>query len=82
MGHEGHGLQRCGTPLPLAARQSAEALETLEFGAVLELVAGCAVGPLGAERVRGRRPTDELEWIRSELERVSEVAVENSFIVP
>ncbi|MFL5404198.1 MAG: endonuclease MutS2, partial [Gemmatimonadales bacterium] len=63
-----------GTPLPLPARQSAEALDTLEFGMVLELVAGFAVGPLGAERVRGRRPTDELDWIRSELARVSEVA--------
>ncbi len=63
-----------GTPLPLPAEQTADALETIEFGPVLELVAAHAVGPLGAERVRGRRPTDDLAWIRAELARVGEVA--------
>jgi DNA mismatch repair protein MutS2 len=63
-----------GTPLPLPEDQTADALETVEFGLVLELVAAHAVGPLGAARVRGRRPTDDLAWIRSELTRVGEIA--------
>ena len=63
-----------GTPLPLPEDQSADALDTIEFASVLELVAAHAVGPLGAERVRGRRPTADLIWIRAELDRVGEVA--------
>jgi DNA mismatch repair protein MutS2 len=63
-----------GTPLPLPAVQTADALDTIEFGLVLELVAAHAVGPLGAARVRDRRPTDDLGWIRAELARVGEVA--------
>ena len=68
--HEG------GTPLPLPLRAelSADALDTIEFSAVLERVAGHAVGPLGAARVRGRRPTADLPWIRLELARAGEVA--------
>ena len=63
-----------GTPLPLPAEQTADALDTIEFGAVLERVAGHAVGPLGAARVRDRWPTDDVEWIQEELARVGEVA--------
>ena len=63
-----------GTPLPLPASQSTDALETIEFDAVLRLVAAHAVGPLGLARVLNRRPTDELAWIRAELDRVGEVA--------
>src|SRR5215213_10560758 len=63
-----------GTPLPLPETQIADALETIEFQAVLELVAEHAVGPLGAARVRSRRPTQGLNWIRAELDRVGEVA--------
>jgi DNA mismatch repair protein MutS2 len=63
-----------GTPLPLRAEQTSEALETIEFAAVLERVAATAVGPLGAKRVLERRPTDDLDWIREELGRVGEVA--------
>ena len=63
-----------GTPSPLPPGQSADALETIEFGQVVELVAGHAVGPLGAARVRARRPTDDLVWITGELARVGEVA--------
>jgi DNA mismatch repair protein MutS2 len=63
-----------GTPLPLPEDQVADALETIEFDSVLELVAVHAVGPLGAGRVRARRPTDDLGWIRAELDRVGEVA--------
>jgi len=66
--HEG------GTPLPLQPELSADALETIEFNAVLERIAGHAVGPLGAARVRGRLPTTDLPWIRSELARAGEVA--------
>jgi DNA mismatch repair protein MutS2 len=63
-----------GTPLPLPDDQIADALATLEFDAVLELVAQHTVGPLGAGRVLARRPTDDLAWIRGELDRVGEVA--------
>ena len=63
-----------GTPLLLPAEQYADALDTIEFGAVLERIAGHAVGPLGAGRVRSRRPTADVDWIRLELARVGEVA--------
>lgn len=63
-----------GTPLPLPDPATAEALETIELGAVLERVAQGAAGPLGAARVRARRPTDDVAWIRAELTRVDEVA--------
>jgi DNA mismatch repair protein MutS2 len=63
-----------GTPSPLPPEQSADALETIEFDLVVELVAQRAVGPLGAARVRGRRPTDDLAWITGELARAGEVA--------
>ena len=63
-----------GTPLPLPPGQTAEALETIEFGSVLGLVAGHAVGPLGARRVLSRWPTDDIGWIQDELGRVGEVA--------
>ena len=43
-----------GTPLPLPDPGTAEALETIELGAVLDRVAEGAAGPLGAARVRGR----------------------------
>jgi DNA mismatch repair protein MutS2 len=65
---------QAGTPLPLPSERCADALETIEFGPVLELVAARAVGPMGAGRVRGRRPTDDVVWIRDELARVGEVA--------
>ena len=55
------------TPLSLLPAESADALETIEFAAVIELVAGHAVGPLGADRVRARRPSDEAGWIRGDL---------------
>ena len=63
-----------GTPSPLPPEQCAEALETIEFAEVIGLVAGHAVGPLGAARVRGRGPTDDPAWIAGELARVGEVA--------
>ena len=63
-----------GTPSPLPEEQIADALETIEFEAVLDLVAQHAAGPLGTARVRSRRPTQGLDWIRAELDRVGEVA--------
>src|SRR5688572_1482991 len=63
-----------GTPLPLPAEQTADALETIEFGAVLERVAAYTVGPLGAGRLLSRRPSDDLSWIGEELARAGEVA--------
>ena len=63
-----------GTPLPLPSGQVEDALETIEFGAVLERVAVYAVGPLGARRIRSRRPTDNVSWIGEELARAGEVA--------
>ena len=65
---------RGGTPSPLSPDQSADALETIEFDQVVELVAARTVGPLGAARVRARRPTDDLAWIAAELAQVGEVA--------
>lgn len=65
---------QAGTPSPLQGSLTIEALDTIEFGAVLELVAARAAGPLGAERVRQRQPVTGLAAIRRELARVGEVA--------
>ena len=61
-----------GTPLPLPPGDAAGALATLEFAAVLDRVAGHAVGPAGAARVRARVPTADLAWARHELALVGE----------
>jgi DNA mismatch repair protein MutS2 len=65
---------QAGTPSPLPDEASAEALETIELAEVIERIAALAAGPLGAARVRGRRPTEDLAWIREELARVGETA--------
>ena len=65
---------QAGTPSPLPDAASAEALETIELAEVIERIAALAAGPLGAARVRGRRPTDDVAWIREELARVGETA--------
>ena len=65
---------RARAPEPLPEARAAEALETIEFAAVLDVVAGWAAGPLGAARVRARRPTEDVRWIREELARVGEAA--------
>jgi len=62
-----------GTPSPLAGEGSAAALHVLEFDQVLELVAGHAAGALGAERIRGRRPSADRDWIDGELAPVAEL---------
>ena len=63
---------RAAIPLPDAS--VGDALEIIEFAAVLERVAALAAGPLGAVRVRGRLPTGDVEWVRAELALVGEVA--------
>ena len=63
-----------GTPLPLPPAATADALDALEFGSVLDRVAGHAAGELGAAVIRSRRPTDDLAWIGSELTLVDEAA--------
>jgi len=49
-------------------------LETLEFPAALERVAAHAAGPLGAARVRQRRPGADPDAIRAALAQVTELA--------
>jgi DNA mismatch repair protein MutS2 len=66
--------QQAGTPSVLQDPLTLDALDTIEFSAVLELVAARAAGPLGAERIRRRRPTTDISWIASELARVEQVA--------
>ena len=51
-------------------------LETLEFPSALERVALHAVGPLGAERVRGRTPLADATAIRDALAQVTELAAQ------
>ena len=62
-----------GTPFALPGRLSDEGLAALEFGAALDLVAALAAGPLGAARVRARRPATAPAWCRDELADVEEV---------
>ncbi len=61
-------------PAPLPESAVADALATLEFPQVLDVVAGFAAGPMGAARVRARRPSADLSAIRRELAEVGEVA--------
>jgi DNA mismatch repair protein MutS2 len=63
---------RAGTPSPLAPPADSAALATLEFHAAVAIVAGYASGPLGAERVRARRPMTDVDQIRDELNLVAE----------
>ena len=67
-------MTEAGTPSPLPEERTADGLEAIELESVLEVVAGHAAGLLGAARVRGRRPTLDLDWVRQELARVGEVA--------
>ena len=62
-----------GTPSPLEPEAVAAALEVLEFHRVLDLVAAHAAGPLGAARVRSRRPSADFPWIQGELALVAEL---------
>ena len=49
------------------------ALGVLEFSAALDLVAGYALSTLGAERMRGLRPSTDATWIEREHSRVAAV---------
>ncbi len=53
---------------------SEDALQALEFAAVLDQIAALAAGPLGAESIRRRRPVTDVPWIQAELGRVEELA--------
>lgn len=55
-------------------RRWGEALDALEFSAVLVQIATRAAGPLGAASVLSRRPMTEAALIREELRRVEELA--------
>ncbi|MBA2292068.1 MAG: Smr/MutS family protein [Gemmatimonadales bacterium] len=61
------------TPSTLHPVPSEGALQSIEFDAVLELVADHAAGALGASAIRARRPGTDVSWIRSELADVGEV---------
>ncbi len=61
------------TPSTLHPGPTEGALQSIEFGAVLELVADHAAGTLGASAIRGRRPQTDVTWIRDELADVGEV---------
>jgi len=65
MTHEGRGSHTV---------QGEAVLETLEFPEALERVAAHAAGPLGAARVRERRPATDPETIRAALAQVAELA--------
>ncbi len=61
------------TPSSLLDVASRDTLAELEFAEALTVVAGHAVGELGAARVRARRPATDVDAIRRELRMVREV---------
>ncbi len=61
-----------GTPSPFSAALL-PALGPLQFAEVLEIVAGFARGPLGADRVRARRPNVDPALATGELAPVAEL---------
>ena len=65
--------QSADTPFQLPPEAVAAALSVLEFTAAVELVAGHAAGPLGADRVRGRRPSADPIWVEGELAPITEL---------
>ena len=71
--HDGVSAHRSAdTPSPFDPG-FADALLVLEFGGVLELVAAHAAGPLGADRVRQRRPSRDPQVIQADLHPVAEL---------
>lgn len=68
------GVQARGSAgTPSAFPVAGEAvLATLEFHAALEAVAGYAAGPLGADRVRSRRPSADMHVAGADLALVAE----------
>ncbi len=61
-----------GTP-SLIREAAFSAAAALEFEAVLGVVGAFAAGPLGAARVRSRRPSTDADWIRGELVPLGEL---------
>lgn len=53
---------------------SDETLTQIEWAAALDVVAGYAAGPLGAARVRQRRPSGDVQEVRASLVAVAELA--------
>ena len=49
------------------------AIEILEFSQVREIIAGKAISPLGADRVRNLNPAIDIELVISELKKVAEM---------
>jgi len=72
--HGAPSQQFGGAPSALAPGWGDEVQATIELGAALEAIASRAVGPLGAASIRARRPALDLDWIRTELARVGEIA--------
>jgi DNA mismatch repair protein MutS2 len=71
--HDGVSAQwSAGTPSHIG-EAAFPAAASLEFARVLEIVAGLAAGPLGAGRIRARRPSSDPDWVRSELAPVAEL---------
>jgi len=62
-----------GTPLHFSAGANDPSLAALEFAAALDVVAGFARGPLGAERVRDRRPSVDPLAVGRDLLEVGEL---------
>ncbi len=52
---------------------NAHGLDVLEFPGVLDLVAGYAGSPMGADAVRALEPSDARAWIEGELDRVEQM---------
>lgn len=76
-GQDKSGVQArsASTPLPFRGETSVASLAALEFPAVLDVVAGWAKGPLGAERVRARRPATDPVLIAADLRPLDEMLV-------
>jgi DNA mismatch repair protein MutS2 len=73
---DGQGVRVTGvtsTPSVLPGPADAETLEQLEFDRALEEVARRAAGPLGAARVRARRPSADAPAVTVELRAVAEL---------
>ncbi len=62
------------TPSAFPAAATAETLAQLEFARAVDEVAQRAVGPLGAARVRERRPSRDPTWVTEQLAAVAELA--------
>ena len=73
-GNDGVQAQRpgAGTPSSFSGVVTSDTAATLELGRALEIVAGWAAGPLGADSIRARRPRIDRDAIDQDLELVRE----------